>query len=213
MKAVLSPTKNSETYPLNEFLNYLSVEKGLADNSLAAYRQDLTSYHEFLEKIHLTDWSRVKREHIVKFLMQEKERGLEGSTVARRLVAVKLFHRFLVKEHKLNEDITSVLESPKLWKKLPHFLSTAEMEAIMKAPAAVKGPAGVRDTAMLECLYAAGLRVSEITGLKLNDVNLENGFIKCFGKGGKERIVPVGRQAVKACRAYLEIRSKWNPKT
>ena len=196
-----------------EFFNYLSVEKGLASNTLEAYRQDLARYQEFFEKQKIGAWSRVKREHIMQFLMQEKRRGLEPPSIARRLVAIKLFHRFLVAERHLAEDITSVLETPRLWKKLPHFLTKPEMEAILKAPDAKK-PAGIRDRAILECLYATGTRVSEIVGLKLGDVNLESTFLRCFGKGGKERIVPVGKQAVLACREYLEkVRAKQKAKT
>ncbi len=196
-----------------EFFNFLAVEKGLATNTLAAYSQDLATYDAFLKKHKINDWARVKRQHILQYLMHEKKRGLETPSIARRLVSVKLFHRFLVREHHLAEDITSVLESPKLWKKLPMFLTSREMEAILKTPD-VRQPAGVRDRAMLECLYATGIRVSEITYLKIGDVNLPHGFLKCFGKGGKERIVPVGRMAIQACQKYLdEVRPKQKPKT
>ncbi len=189
------------------------VEKGLSANTLEAYRRDLAAYREFFEKQKLKDWSKVRREHIMQFLMQEKRRGLEAPSIARRLVAVKVFHRFLVAEKHLAEDITSVLETPKLWKKLPHVLTRPEMEAILKAPDTKKA-AGIRDRALLECLYATGTRVSEMVGLKLSDVNLENGFLRCLGKGGKERIVPIGKQAISACREYLEkVRAKLKPKT
>lgn len=204
MKATASPTKNSEPSLFNEFLNYLAVEKGLASNTLLSYEQDLAFYKRYLETAKIGDWSGIKREHIIKFLMGEKNRGLESSTLARRLVAIKLFHRFLVKERYLGEDVTSVLESPRLWKKLPRFLTSQEMDLLLKTPGHVKGPIGLRDQALLECLYATGIRVSEITGLRLEDVNLEGGYLKCLGKGGKERIVPVGREAIRACKLYLE---------
>ncbi len=194
--------------PFEEFFAYLSVEKGLAQNTLTAYRQDLAGYRDFLKAAKIGGWAQIKRNHILKYLMSEKDRGLEAPSIARRLVSIKLFHRFLQKERYLEDDVTSVLESPKLWKKLPHFLTPREMEAILKAPD-VKKESGLRDRALLECLYAAGIRVSEMTQLKLSDVNLENAFIKCRGKGDKERIVPIGRQAVEACEHYLaKVRSK-----
>lgn len=195
-------------FPLEEFIGYVTVEKGLAANSIEAYRQDLRRYREFLAQKKIADLARVKRDDIVQFLLKEKDRGLQTPSLARRLVAVKLFHRFLVKEGRLREDITSVLESPRLWKKLPEFLTVIEMEKILKAPK-TKGATGIRDRALLELLYATGTRVSEVTGLQTEDVNLESGFLKCRGKGGKERIVPFGKVAAGAVRSYLEkVRSK-----
>jgi integrase/recombinase XerD len=197
---------------LKEFMNYITVEKGLAHNTLEAYGQDLAAYHQFIEDQKLS-WTDVKREHILQFLMGEKKRGLEASSVARRMVAIKLFHRFLVKERHLKEDVTSVLESPKLWKRLPHFLSAAEVDAILSAPN-LEDENGIRDRALLESLYATGVRVSEVVGLRINDMNLENAFIRCRGKGDKERIVPIGRQAILACKEYLlKVRSKQQAKT
>ena len=187
---------------MEEFLNYLSVEKGLANNSIEAYRQDLRQYEGFLSKKKIADLGRVKRDEIVQFLLREKDRGLEASSLARRLVAVKLFHRFLFKEGRLREDITSVLESPRAWKKLPQFLTIPEMEKILQFPFA-KNAAGIRDKAMLELLYATGMRVSEIVGLRAEDINLESGFLKCRGKGEKERIIPLGQVAMEAMKNYL----------
>jgi len=187
---------------LNEFLNYLSVERGLAQNTLDAYRRDLEAYHAFANKSKLNDWKRVNRSHILRFLGLERKRGLEGASIARRLVAIKLFHRFLVKERFLQEDVTDVLESPKLWKKLPHFLTQDEMMTILKAPNA-RRPKGIRDRAILECLYATGIRVSEIASLKLSNIHLDSSYLKCHGKGDKERVVPVGSSAVEAIRKYL----------
>lgn len=191
------------SFPLEEFLNYLSVEKGLAANSIEAYRQDLHQYQEFLTRKKVTDLARVKRGEIVQFLLREKDRGLQTSSLARRLVAIKLFHRFLAKEGRLREDITSVLESPRLWKKLPQFLTLTEMEKILQIPKP-KRPMEIRDRALLELLYATGMRVSEIAGLRLLDLNLENSFLKCRGKGSKERIVPFGQAASDSVQTYLE---------
>ncbi|MBU9888554.1 MAG: site-specific tyrosine recombinase XerD [Candidatus Omnitrophica bacterium] len=196
-----------------DFLNYLSVEKGLAANTLEAYRQDLVRYRIFLEKVQANDWRKVTRTHILKYLSAEGKRGLESSSIARGLVSIKLFHRFLTKEHHVETDVTSVLESPKLWKKLPQFLTAQEMELILKMPD-VKTATGIRDLALLECLYATGMRVSEITGIPLGNVYLENRFIKCRGKGDKERLVPLGSKAIEACQDYLRrVRSKMKART
>ena len=164
---------DSNGFPLEAFIGYLTVEKGLAGNTIEAYQQDLRRYREFLARKKIADLARVKRDDIVQFLLREKDRGLQAPSLARRLVAVKLFHRFLVKEGRLREDITSVLESPRLWKKLPEFLTMPEMEKILKTPKP-KGAAGIRDRAILELLYATGTRVSEVVGLQTEQVNLES---------------------------------------
>lgn len=190
-------------FPIEEFLNYLSVEKGLAANSIEAYRQDLQQYEEFLNRRKVYELGRVGRDEIVQFLLHEKDRGLQSASLARRLVAVKLFHRFLAKEGRLREDVTSVLESPRLWKKLPQFLVPNEMEKILQAPKP-RDKAGIRDKAILELLYATGARVSEVVGLRIADVNLDSAFLKCRGKGGKERIVPLGEVAIDALKTYFE---------
>jgi integrase/recombinase XerD len=188
---------------LRDFITYLSVERGLAQNTLLAYESDLKKYLTFLSRKKIKDLSEVARTHITQFLFHEKGRKQEASSIARALVAVKLFHRFLVKEGVLKEDVTSVLDSPKLWKKLPSFLTIKEMEAILVQPNA-RSKIGIRDRAILELLYATGMRVSELVGLKLEDIHLESGFLKCFGKGGKERIVPLGRSAKDSVERYLE---------
>ncbi len=187
---------------VSEFINYASVEKGLAKNSLLAYETDLKKYISFLNNKKINDLSKVNRTHINQFLFYEKERKQEASSIARALVAVKLLHRFLLKEGQLKEDITSVLDSPKLWKRLPTFLTQKEMLTILSVPN-LKSEIGIRDRAILELLYATGVRVSELVNLKLTDLNLDSGFLKCFGKGGKERIVLVGRSAKEAIERYL----------
>ena len=198
---------------IRNFLSYLSVEKGLSKNTLEAYGHDLETYKMFITGSKLGDWQGVKRDHVMQFMLGERKRGCEASTIARRLVAIKLFHRFLVRERLIVEDISGALESPRLWKKLPHFLTPAEMEAILNAPD-LKTRTGIRDKALLECLYATGMRVSEIAGMKLQGVNFENGFVRCIGKGSKERIVPLGRKAVEACETYIKkVRPKQKPVT
>ncbi len=195
------------------FFDYLSVEKGLSENTILAYRRDLAHYYAFLKKQNFTDWKLVTRAQIMKFLDSEGIRGLDSASVSRALVTVKLFHRFLTQERYVESDITSVLESPKLWKKLPQFLTVEEMNAILQMPD-VKTPEGLRDKALLECLYATGMRVSEIITITVENVHLDNKFIKCFGKGSKERLVPVGSVAVDACRKYFKnARAELKPKT
>ena len=216
MESVKTLPRAGGQHILQEFLNYLAVEKGISQNTLEAYGQDLQNYTHYLRQEEIQDWSKINREHILEFLIREKKRGLEAPTIARRLVAIKLLHRFLVKERYLEEDVTGVLESPRLWKKLPHFLTVVEIEKILAAAGgnSSKKAQILRDKAILECLYATGMRVSEIVGLRLADANLESGFIKCRGKGDKERLVPIGRQAVQACRDYLEkVRAKQGAKT
>jgi len=192
-----------------DFITYLSVEKGLAQNSLIAYESDLKKYIRFLGREKVKDFGQVKRPQITKFLFHEKQRKQEPSSIARALVAIKLLHRFLVKENLIRKDITDVLDSPKLWKHLPTFLTVKEVETVLDAPN-TRREAGLRDRAILELLYASGIRVSELVGLKTQDVNLESGFLKCFGKGGKERIVPIGRRAAEYVTRYLDKRKAGN---
>lgn len=196
-----------------EFLNYLSVERGLAKNTLLAYGHDLECYLAYISNLKITDFDKIQRKHILGYLAEERKRGLDAPSLARRLVSVKVLHRYLMRERFIKEDVTSVLEAPKLWKKLPHFLTRSEMEAVLKS---IKGTTAgaLRDRALLELLYAAGMRVSELVTLRLGDLHLEEGFIKCRGKGNKERIVPMGRQAAEACRIYIkEARPKQKPIT
>lgn len=192
---------------LDQFTDYLSVEKGLARNSIQAYHSDLIHYLSSLQEQKVRDWAKVDRAHIMKFLAGEDKRGLEATSRARALVSIKLFHRFLAKERYIQQDVTSVLESPKTWKKLPHFLNQSEMELILKQPN-TRNARGLRDRTILEILYAAGARVSEVTGLLKENVFLDEGFIKCKGKGSKERLVPLGKTAIQFTRAYLLLREE-----
>lgn len=188
---------------IEEFLNYLVVERGLSDNTISAYRSDLYKYADFLEskkkRLHLNE---VERNDIRDYMIFQKEHALSSNSISRSLVAIKVLHRFLLREKYIKEDITSVLDSPKLWKHLPETLSLPEIEEIIKKPN-TRNWLGLRDKAVLELMYATGLRVSEIVNLSIDNVNLEVGFLRCTGKGNKERIVPVGRQAQNAIKKYL----------
>lgn len=189
---------------VEEFLDYLIVERGLSKNTISAYRTDLYKYADYLnqkkKKSHLSE---VSRDDIRDYMMFQKDKGLSGNSVSRNLVAIKVFHRFCLREKYIKEDITSVLDSPKLWKHLPEALSLSEVEEILKKPN-VRNWMGLRDRAALELMYATGLRVSEIVNLNIENINLDVGFVRCVGKGSKERIVPIGRQSQAALDRYIK---------
>lgn len=185
------------------FLNYLSIERGLAENTTAAYQRDLLRYDRFLRSINVNDVNKIDRENIRSYLVYQKEKDLSSSTVARSLVAIRLFHRFLLREKLALKDPTDVIDSPKLWKKIPDALSFSEVEKLLSSPD-IRKKKGIRDKAIFETMYAAGLRVSELINLKVEDVNLDAGFIRCLGKGKKERVVPLGKVAVVSIKRYLE---------
>jgi len=189
---------------IHEFINYLSVERGLAMNTLESYGRDLRQYSQFLEQDDSeSSLDTVSRATIINYLLYLQAQGKATATIARRLAALKAFYQFLVREKRIKTDPTANLESPKLEKRLPRVLTVAEVERLLVQPDTSQ-PAGIRDRAMLELLYATGIRVSELVSLNVPDVNLEMGYIKCSGKGAKERIVPMGTLAVQTCRDYLQ---------
>lgn len=193
---------------IDEFINYLSVERGLSNNTLLSYRRDLTKYAKYLSHQNRTSVDAVKREQVISFMQKQKEGGLSATSISRSLSAIKMFHRYLTRERLAKEDPTSLLETPKLWKRVPDVLSAMEIEAMIKASQG-RGWQQIRDTAILELLYASGMRVSELVDLKVENVNLGMGYIRCTGKGRKERIIPIGRRAQEAVRRYLnQIRGK-----
>ena len=189
---------------IHEFINYLSVERGLAVNTLESYGRDLRQYSEFLDTDDESALDSVSRTTIVNYLLYLQSQGKATATIARRLAALKAFYQFLVREKRIHDDPTANLEPPKLEKRLPKVLSVGEVERLLAQPDAGQA-AGVRDRAMLELLYATGIRVSELVSLDVTDVNLEMGYIKCSGKGSKERIVPLGSLAIQSCRDYLGV--------
>ena len=188
---------------IDQFLNYLLVEKGLAQKTLEAYSRDIIRYRNFLSENKLAAFSEEDTPLILKHLILLRKTGLAARSRARHLVAIRGFYRFLVQEKILRNDPARLIDLPKSGFKLPHVLSTAEIELLLKAPDTGK-PIGIRDAAMLELLYAAGLRVSELVNLKLQDINLETGFVRIFGKGSRERIVPIGVHAREKVNTYLK---------
>jgi integrase/recombinase XerD len=198
---------------IEEFLNYLSVEKGLSDNTLSAYRTDLGKYTSFLKKRNKADIAQTTKDDITDFIMSQKDSGISPASIGRYLAAIKGFYRFLALERYIKTDVSSVLEGPKLWQKLPDVLSLDEVEKILSLPN-LKDSWGIRDKAALELLYATGMRVSEIANLKLENINLDVGFIKCKGKGQKERIIPLGKKAKIALERYInKVRPNLEKKT
>ena len=185
-------------FSLNElgdrFINYLLVEKGLAAYTIESYSQDLTRFFDFLNQKGIDDISKTDTAIILSHLIDLRKNGLEPRSRARHLVTLRGFYRFLNEEKILSHNPVKLVDMPKSSLKLPDVLSISEIQQLLGAVETIT-PLGKRNAAMLELLYAAGLRVSELIHIKLNDVNLEMGFVRVFGKGAKERIVPIGTHA------------------
>ncbi|HEX6085999.1 MAG TPA: site-specific tyrosine recombinase XerD [Thermoanaerobaculia bacterium] len=184
------------------FLDYLQVEKGLAKNSLSSYAIDLRHFGHYLNDASL-DIDRVERIHIVKYFQALRGAGISARSVARALAAIRGLFRFLVAERHLKADPTENIENPKLWSNLPKSLQPAEVEALLAAPDR-STPEGLRDAAMLELLYATGLRVSELIKVRVDELVMDAGFLRTIGKGSKERIVPFGDTARDVIVQFIE---------
>ena len=178
------------------FLNYLRVEKGLSDNTIQAYRRDMAKFAAFAgeRKVGVTE---LRREHVVDFLGTLYRRNLDSRSVARHLVTIRHFFRFLLLEGAIESDPAANIESPKFRQSLPEFLSVDEVDRLLRQPDK-NDVVGIRDRAMIELMYSTGLRVSELCGLRVSDLQMEPGCLRCIGKGNKERLVPVGKRALEA---------------
>jgi integrase/recombinase XerD len=185
----------------SQFLDYIRVEKGLASNSIASYARDLAGFGRYLARGRkkLED---VSREDLRDFLASLYRRGLSARSVARHLVSLRNFFRFLVQEGTISKDPSEEVVAPKLGVSLPHYLSTEEVDKLLEAPDPSMS-AGLRDKAMLELLYATGMRVSELVELRLEDLEANIGVVRCLGKGNKVRLIPVGKSALAAVEAYV----------
>jgi integrase/recombinase XerD len=189
---------------LKDFVHFLIVEKGLSRNTIMSYERDLKSYQKYLKNVEgLMELEPVQRIQIVHFLGHLKEQGKSSKTIARHVASIRAFHQFLLREKAVSHDPTVHIESPQLERSLPKVLSLAEVETLLEAPR-LEDHYGYRDKAMLELLYATGIRVSELIGLNMADVHLTMGFVRCIGKGNKERIIPIGKTAARALEEYLE---------
>jgi integrase/recombinase XerD len=190
---------------LKDFIHYLIVERNLAHNTIVSYERDLKKYIHYLQNVEqLSSLNDVSRLHIMQFLKFLKENGCSPKTIARHIASIRSFHQFLLRDKATDHDPSVHIETPQLERTLPKVLTMQEVEALLEAPK-TNTPFGIRDKAMLELLYATGIRVSELIQLNLSDVHLTMGFIRCFGKGSKERIVPIGRMATEALKTYIEL--------
>jgi len=186
---------------IRTFLNCLRVEKGLSDNTIQAYRRDIVKFAAFAAERQLNTKA-VTRSDVVDFLGSLYRRGLDSRSVARHLVTIRHFFRFALMEGYVEDDPAVTIESPKFRQSLPEFLSVDEVDRLLRQPD-TKDTVGMRDRAMIELMYSCGLRVSELCGLRVSDLQAEAGCLRCIGKGNKERLVPVGRQALGAVQQYL----------
>ena len=185
---------------LADFISYLRSEKGLSSHTVIAYQHDVQEFLHFVQKIPLHSLDQIRQDEIIRFLAVMKDLNYASSSVSRALISIKVFFRFLVRENLLKVNVSSSLESPKLWQLIPEVLSQSEIEQLLSQPDPTHFD-GARDRAMLEILYASGLRVSELCGLSIHDVDDE--YVRVLGKGSKERLVPIGKKAIEAVDYYL----------
>jgi integrase/recombinase XerD len=187
---------------LDSFLSYLAVEKGLSENTLESYSRDVRKFIRFMEENGPGSAGDIRYSHILDYLSHFKDKGLNATTVVRSIVSLKQFFKYLLMEKLIEENPVAHVRTPKMKKGIPGVITLDEVERLLAAPDE-STPEGLRDAAMLEVLYATGIRVSELIGLKLNDVNFELGFVIVYGKGSKERIVPMGDKARNKLLEYL----------
>jgi integrase/recombinase XerD len=190
-------------YQIDAFQQYLIVEKGLARNTLIAYMSDLRRFFDMLNPQTQRAQLTFNREAIVNYLSWRRGQGISSRTTARELVAIKTFCQFLYERQVIPQNPTLQIESPKPWQRLPNVLTHAEVEHLLQAPD-IHTPSGKRDAAILELLYATGLRATELVNLTLDHVNTTDGYLRIYGKGGKERLVPIGEMAAAQLNDYLQ---------
>ena len=193
---------------IDKFLNYLVVEKGFAENTKFAYQNDLHQLASFVEEEAarrgtIPPWAAFDRQSMLRYLLELKERRYAATTVARKVAAIKSFFGFLVAEGILRDNPTRDVPSPKVGKSLPRPISIAQARLLLEQPSKLSTPEAKRDRAMLELLYATGMRASELVALDLADIDIEGGYVRCFGKGHKERLIPIYRQAAVVLKEYL----------
>lgn len=189
--------------PIDDYLHFIKVERQLSENTLLSYKRDLIAYARHLQaEQKITTFNQVTRDHILLFLDSLRMVGKSSKTISRQISSIRSFHQFLLREKVTEQDPTVHLEMPKKEQTLPKVLSIEDIDALISAPS-IEKPQGVRDIALLEMLYGSGMRISELVELNLEDVHVKMGFVRVFGKGGKERIIPLGRGAINSCVNYL----------
>ncbi|MBI4846449.1 MAG: site-specific tyrosine recombinase XerD [Candidatus Omnitrophica bacterium] len=188
---------------INEFLNYLLLERGLSENTVAAYRRDLGKFFSFMSGDKNRNNDCPSRDDFLGFIFELKGKKMKPSSIARNIVALKVFYRYLVSQQYIKTDPTELLESPRLWKYLPDILSIDEVDKFLKIIRTDKVK-HIRDRACFELMYATGMRVSELVNLKTNDLDLHLGVLRCTGKGQKERIIPIGSFSKDAVLNYIQ---------
>ncbi len=188
---------------LQQFVRYLSMERGLSGSTVESYERDLAAFLHHTEANGLTKPESVEKHHIAAYLQHLKQSGKAVATISRSVSAIRAFYKYLVSERIIAIDPAAHMQTPKQEKRLPQVMSVSDVDTLLAAPK-TDTPAGIRDRAMLELLYATGIRVSELISLDEEHINLEMGFIRCVGSGGKERIIPLGRMAADALRAYAD---------
>ena len=188
---------------IDKFVDYLLLEKGLADNTLHAYRRDIDRYASLLASQETDRLANISQREVASLLQLLAEFGLQASSVARNLTAIRMFHRFLLDEGLMELDPTEHISPPKANRKLPHALSISEIERLLEGPD-LDTPLGIRDRALLEMMYGAGLRVSEVLALEISNLMFELGVVRVIGKGNRERIVPIGNQAMQWVNRYTD---------
>jgi len=193
---------------IDSFLNYLTVEKGFSSNTIDAYRNDLTQLAEFAnreagKRSVMPSWANFRRQDMLSYLLDLKERNYAITTTARKVAAAKSFFSFMVAEGKIKGSPMENITSPKIGKPLPNAITISQVRQLIDQPTKLSAPEAKRDRAMLELLYASGVRVSELVSLNLNDIDTKGGSVRCFGKGNKERMVPIYQQAAKVVEEYI----------
>ncbi len=187
---------------IDHFISYLCVERGLSDNTIRAYTNDLSDFSRFSQKVGISSLLDASREDVTQFITMRRREGLSASTLSRRIHALKSFYRFLASERLIPSSPVEGMESPREWHRLPTVLSLEEMEKLLDVHKGMD-PTSLCSRAMLELLYATGIRVSELVSLRQGDLNLDIGYLRCVGKGNKERVIPVGRAAIEWVQRYL----------
>ena len=188
---------------LEKFLYHLSLERGLSPNTIDSYKRDLKRYIKHLQSLRIKSLDKIKTQYISKLILKLNKRGLSSSTISRNLSAIRSFHKYLIRENFSQKNPSEGVDSPRLWRKLPVVLNIEEIEKLLDQPEGAD-PLSVRDKAILEALYATGLRISELINLKRSNLLFEIGCVRILGKGNKERIVPIGEVAIDWVKRYLK---------